>query len=44
MRDLRPALQFLSLALGDEAPRLARRAALLTAGLLTLATVLWAGL
>ena len=44
MRDIRPALQFLTLALGDEAPRIARLAATMSACLLGLATLLWAGL
>ena len=44
MRDIKPALQFLSLALGDEVPRIARRAAVLTASLLALATFAWMGL
>ena len=44
MRDIRPALQFLTLALGDEAPRIARRAVMMSASLLGLATLLWAGL
>ena len=44
MRDIKPALQFLALALADEVPRLARRAALLSASLLALATFLWMGL
>ena len=44
MRDIRPALQFLALALGDEASRIALRGALLSASLLALATLLWAGL
>ncbi len=44
MRDVKPALQFLSIALADELPRVARRAALLTASLLALATFAWMGL
>ena len=43
MRDIRPAVQFLTLALGDEAHRLARRAAMTSATLLALATLSWAG-
>ena len=44
MRDIRPALQFLTLALGDEAHHVARRAVMMSASLLGLATLLWAGL